>query len=261
MMRPNRRRLGPIFAAVGLGLVLLTSPVWATRVALRIEWLNVRHIEISGTMLLTPDEVLAASGIRAGDHLMDEVEDWENSLLTHPVIDSVRISRRPPHTIRIEVVEKRPVGLIAGDTLRYATASGEVLPIDPHRVPLDLPIFHVDLVHDDDDEEARGRAAAALAEIHRLTTIAPALMADVSEVSLAAGTDGDALRLAHSEADLFVPFGMTPIRIDELRSVMADLRARATLEGGEAGHGRRHYLDLRFDDQIVARPSYSRERS
>jgi cell division protein FtsQ len=256
LVATGRRRRVAIFAGLAVVAgIFSSSPLWAGHLGRQIPWLEVRRVEISGTRLLAPHEVLAASGVEQGQHLLDEVAVWENALREHPVIADARLTRRPPGTLRIRIVEKRPVALVGDGLLRLATADAELLPVDPVSVPLDLPIVRVRLADSTSIELAR----PALAEVARLSNLAPDLMRDVSEVHLVPSAP-DVLVLAHRNAEIHLPIGASPVRLSELGRVLADTQRRfPTPESGVSTSRLR--LDLRFADQVVVRPSSSRERS
>lgn len=243
--RTKGRRITPsAVALVGAGTLLLSAPMWGPPVARRIDFLDVRRVEISGATLVAPHEVLRVSGIRAGSSLFDERTAWENALEAHPVISAARVSWRLPNTLRVRVVEERPVALVAGETLTPATAAGTLLPVDPSAVPLDLPI-----VPGTPEDEAAGAAVrAALAEAGRLADLDPTLMSRVSEIRWTEG--GKALLLVHERAELLMSPGLTPHRLEQLHAVLTDLGPR--LPAAEIGETP-VTIDLRYDDQIVVR--------
>ena len=255
MTSTDRRAIGLLAAFTAAALVLGTSPRWAPYLGSRMEWLRIERVEITGTRLLDPREVLAASGIDGSQHLLDDSAPWKASLLAHPVIDNVRIRRRPPGTLKIEVTEKRPVALVSDEALRFATADAEVLPVDPFAAPLDLPVLKASL----EDSASVERTRAALAEIERLNTLAPGLMREISEVSVS-GERPYVLTLTHPTSIIQLPIGATPERIEELNRTLADVERRFPIRPGR-GRTPPHRIDLRFDDQIVVRPSSSAERS
>jgi cell division septal protein FtsQ len=245
-----------VFAATGsLAMLLLSSPVWGAHLGRKIDWLQVRQVEISGARLLAAAEVLEASGIREGQHLLDERERWEAALREHPVIAEAAITRRFPHTLRIRVVEESPVALLADGTLRFATAAGAVLPVDAHTVALDLPVVHASMK----DSVAVERARRTLVETDRLTRLAPELLREVSEIRMLS-SGGEALVLAHRAAEIILPFGASAVRLAELGSVLAELERRGVAPG-QGPRPRRYQVDLRFAEQVVVRPASSRELS
>lgn len=237
------RRRAVRLAAAGLVAAAASAPLWGPPALRRVPLFDADRVEVAGTRMLAPHEVVAASGIQIGASVWTDPAAWEAALRRHPVIASARVERRLPATLRIRVTEKRPAAFVQAGTLRPATAEGELLPVDPARVPVDLPIAGSapDTAH-----RVRDRAALRLlAEAGRLADADPMLMARASEVR--AGPDG-ALRvvLAHPPADVLLPAGAQEPRLTQLRATLDDV-ARRIPAGGRAT------VDARFADQVVVR--------
>jgi cell division protein FtsQ len=242
--RPEPVPRARLAAAAVLLPAALTAPLWGPRVLARTSWFPLQRVEVAGTRLLAPHEVLAASGIRQGQSLWSDPSGWEARLADHPVIAEAEVSRRLPGTLRVGVREKAPVGLVEAETLRPVTGRGEVLPADPARVPMDLPLIRVAV-------QAGGiapRDRALLAEVERLGQLDAGLLARVSEV----GWSGKDLLLTLSAPDarVLVPAGAGSDRLRRLRAALADVEGRLAARGEGAGPVR---IDLRFQDQVVVR--------
>jgi cell division protein FtsQ len=241
MLRALRNTLLIVVAAGALA-----APVWG-EIALRgVSWFGVERVEISGTRYLAPHEVLTSSGIHTGQNLWDDPAGWEAALREHPVIADARITRRLPRTLRVRIEEKRPVAFLEAGTLQPVSSSGELLPIDPTRAPVDLPIIQAPKTPTD------STTLRMLAETDRLSRLDPALFAEVSEIRSrdAAGT----LVLRHRIAEIILPHGVEAMQLTQLRSVLLDLERR--LEGsGSTPSKDLPRVDLRYGDQIVVRLS------
>ncbi|HEU4882892.1 MAG TPA: FtsQ-type POTRA domain-containing protein, partial [Longimicrobium sp.] len=172
--------LGLVAAAAG------SSPFWAPPALRRVPLFDADRVEVAGSRLLAPHEIVAASGVRIGASVWTDPAAWEAALRRHPVIADAKVERRFPSTLRIRVTEKCPAAFVAAGTLRPATAEGEILPVDPARVPVDLPLAGT---APDTATRVRDRATLRLlAEAGRLADADPVLMARVSE--LRTGADG-----------------------------------------------------------------------
>jgi len=224
-----------------LAAALLAAGIVAgPRILRALPGFEIRDVEVAGALLLTPGEVVLAAGIVAGESLWNDRAAWERALEAHPVIESARITRKLPGTLRVQIEEKKAVAYVANGALALVTASGEHLPIDPTRARVDLPIAR--------GLEGSDPSPEALAEAGRLALVDPALISEVSEIQ-ATDTAGRVLRLRHRSADILIPTGASAHRLNELRAVMADLDRR--LGSGDVREVAR--LDLRFADQIVVR--------
>lgn len=233
------------FAIAALAATGLASPFWGPHLLRRIGWFEVRRVEVSGTRLLAPHVVLAASGIQQGSNVWDDPAAWESALRAHPAVAEARVTRRLPGTLRVRVREKRPVAFVEHGALRPATASGELLPIDPARAAVDLPIVRGAWTDSVEQRALRG----LLGEMGRLTELDPGLLSEVSEVR-AEGEGSQVLVLSHRLAEIVLPAGLDSGRLAQLRAVLGDLQRRFP-HVGENGPAAR--VDLRFRDQIVVR--------
>lgn len=248
-MRARRAALAlAALAAVAAGS---TFRWWGPPALREVRWFDATRIEVVGARLLAPHEVVSASGVRIGASIWTDPAEWERALRRHPVLADARVERRLPGTLRIRVVEKRPAALVAAGALRPATAAGELLPVDPARVPVDLPLAGAA-----PDTATRVRDPAVLrllAEAGRLAEADPVLMARVSE--LAPGPGGSVrLVLAHPRAEVLLAAGAGEPGLTQLRATLDDVERRLAPEG-------RASLDARYRDQVVVRLSDPRSRT
>ncbi|MDQ7904525.1 FtsQ-type POTRA domain-containing protein [Phytohabitans sp. ZYX-F-186] len=112
MARARRRRLraampwltiGGVLALIGLG----TWIVYGTGL------LGVREVRVSGTDILSEDDVREAAGVRDGVALARvDLDGIEERLAALAPVDHVIASRDWPGTIAIEVVERTPVAVV-----------------------------------------------------------------------------------------------------------------------------------------------------
>ncbi|HEX8692480.1 MAG TPA: FtsQ-type POTRA domain-containing protein [Longimicrobium sp.] len=242
-MRMRPRRL----ALAALALAAASSPFWAPPLLRKVGWFAARRVEVSGTRLLAPHEVLAASGVQVGANVWTDPAAWEAALRRHPVIAGAKVTRRLPHTLRIRVVEKTPAAFVQAGTLRPATADGEVLPVDPARSAVDLPLLAARVKADGRRRIADEGARAALAEAARLAALDPALMARVSELRPLPRGD---LRFTLGKADVLLRPGIGEPGLVRLRAALDDVERRARSDTLQVG---RTVIDARFEDQVVVR--------
>ena len=235
-----------VLAVAAFSAATLAAPWWGPGVMRRIEWFDVRRVEVSGTRLLAPHAVLAAAEIRRGQSVWDDAAGWEAALRAHPAIAEARVTRQLPATLRVRVEEKRPVAFVEAEALQPATAAGELLPVDPSRSAVDLPIVRGAWK----DEAKRKVALRLLEEVGRLGELDPGLFSEVSEVR-AGATGSGVVVLSHRLAEILVPAGLESARLAELRAVLGELEGRAS---AAQGAGPPFRVDLRFRDQIVVRP-------
>ncbi|MDQ0813954.1 cell division protein FtsQ [Streptomyces sp. B3I7] len=108
---PRRRTLvllAPVVLVLGTGLLWLLygSP-----------WLRAERVSVSGTRVLTPEQVRTTARVPLGDALLSVDTDAIEARLRAelPRIDTVDVSRAWPHGITLKVTERVPV-LVIGNT-------------------------------------------------------------------------------------------------------------------------------------------------
>lgn len=224
---------GAIVLAVG-GSV----PLWGPLSLRRVARFAVERVEISGTQMLAPHQVLAASGIAAGHNVWDDPGPWEAALRAHPAIADARVSRRIPGTLLIRVRERLPAGFVDNGVLQPVADDGTVLPLDPALAPVDLPVLRTGGLTD-------SAAAALVAESGRLAALDPMLWRRVSEVRRAPRR-GLLLRIGDPRAEVMLAPGADHARLRQVRSTLNFVARHLPPDSGS--HVR---LDLRWEDQIV----------
>ena len=226
---PRQRRWGRLAALVVLLLAAATSPWWGRAALSRLAFFRVRRVEIEGARFLSPSEVAQRLAVDTTGSVWQPLEPLARRVATHPMVQDVNVRRRLPGTLVVRVTEKVPIALVAsrGGFLAY-DAAGASLPIDPSRVPVDLPIL-------------AGRDTTLLRLLGEVREQQPALYARVSEVRRAA------------RRELVVRLATVPVR------AMADVRADrlADILPVEQDLARRQArvveLDLRYREQVIAR--------
>lgn len=117
--RRNRGRLGPLFKLLCLAALVVALTVGAT-VFFRVE-----VVAVVGNSRYTQEEIVAASGIQAGDNLygMNKYKIDEALRQSLPYIGEVMIRRSPPSTIVITVKEWDAVAQILPPSAQEAAAA------------------------------------------------------------------------------------------------------------------------------------------
>jgi cell division protein FtsQ len=216
-------------ALVPVVLALLTSPLWARRVAASLTFFRVRTVEVSGVRYLAPAEVVRRMGVDSTWSVWGDFVPVVARVKGHPQVADVVITRRLPGTLLVRVRENLPVALVAGrGGLKPYDAAGHALPIDPSRAPLDRPV-------------AAARDTALFRLLGALRVAAPALYDRVSEVRRARRNE---VVLAMPPVAVRAMLDVEPARLAQIVPVEQDL-ARRSARAAE--------LDLRYRDQVIAR--------
>ncbi len=224
----------------------LAGVVWGRKLLARVEYFNVRRVEVVGARWLAPDSVLELAAISRGHSVWGDYREVENGLARHPLIEEARVERAGFHALRLHVREVEPVALIGAPELRTVRGDGRLLPIDPTGGSLELPVLTAPAELATDSLSLReGPALAALRTFAALRALDPGLAAVVSDFG-PAPDHGLRVNLVESQPARWLA---VPDRVDEglvrrLRAVLADLRGRAVEEA---------VIEARYLDQIVVR--------
>jgi cell division protein FtsQ len=223
--RPRwRRRL--IAAAA---LLALASPWLAPPLLRRMSFFHVRHVDVRGHRFSQPAAVVARLRIDTTFSVWNDLEPLERRLGEDPLIAEARIARRLPATLVVTLVENDPVALVpASGGLRAYDARGRLLPLDPSRTPVDLPI-------------TPRPDTLLLRLLGELKELQPGLFARVSELRRN-GRDELIMELVTVPVRMMTDISME--RLAQISLVERDLERR---------RARVSELDLRFRDQVIAR--------
>lgn len=212
-----------------LAIVVIAMPWWVPPVLSRLSFFDVRHVEVIGTTLLEPSQVVAAMQLDTTRSIWADHAPLEARILRHPQVAKASIHRRLPSTLVVEIEEVPPVAFVATPRgLLAFDADGDTLPLDPLRADVSLPIV------------AR-RDTALLRLLASLREEVPALFARISEVRRASD---DELVLVMPPVTVRATSDLSSERLADILPVERDL-ARRQAHAVE--------LDLRFRDQVVAR--------
>lgn len=133
-----------VYLALGLVGVVI---VWAAGPPLlrRVEFFQVRRVEILGSRYLPGEEIVARMGLEEGASIFDPVEPLAARVFAMIGVREVSIRRRLPGTLRVSIRESDPVALSLHEgKLVLVDERGWVLPFDPTRSPADLPLASAD---------------------------------------------------------------------------------------------------------------------
>lgn len=225
LARLGWRRLGLVLAALLIAFVWW----WAPPLLATLSYFQVSGVRVEGARFVEPADIWARLSLDSTTSVWDDVTPLEQRVAAHPQVRSVEIGRKLPDTLVVRITENQPVALVPSPSgMRVVDVDGRVLPIDPSRVPVDLPVLaRVDT-----------GATRVLAELHRA---APALFDRINDVR-PVGRDELAFRLG----SFLVRAGrdVTASRFADIIPVEADLARRGA---------RVAELDLRFREQVIAR--------
>ena len=232
-----------IWGLIAAGVALATD--WLPDALAELEFFRAREYRVVGARLLEEEQVLAAAAISQFISVFDELTPIEIRLERHPLIRRARVTAELPRTLVVTIEERIPVGFVAGPVLEPVDRDGRVLPLDPVKHRLDLPI----LIRAGGGGPLSPTQLRILAmEVDRLAEDDPTFLAAVSEIAI--DERGDAT--AAMSGDLLLRF-RPPLSNRRLRDGLAVLED-AVLRNPDRTAA---ILDLRFADQVVV--SYSEQ--
>ena len=245
-----RRRRRTQWAARVITTLMVSTALWVLarqvpELLSRMETFAVEDFEVSGTRYLSGTEAARLAGVTPGASVWDETEDWERRLVTHPLVEQVRIKRRPPSTLRFEITENSPVALVANPALEAVGLDGQVLPLDPGRHRLDLPLLRVSRDPADENFSSTAGIRRLLAELERLESVDPEFRNRISEAWLTERGDVG-IRLVAPDVTFY---WRAPVSIRRLREGMASLTHAFNKDESRTPSE----IDLRFAEQVVVR--------
>lgn len=223
---PRWRRLALV---VGGLAVLATTPWWGPRLLAEMSFFRLRRVQVVGARYVHADSIVALLGVDTTRSIWDETDELAARVRKHPQVSDVEIARRVPGTLIVTVTERVPVAFVpSARGLEPLDAAGRVLPIDPSRVNVDLPVL------------AR-RDTAVLRLLGELRERAPQLY---GRVSAARRVGRGEIVLELGAVNVRAMDDVSIERLGDILPVEADLARR---------QARAVELDLRYRDQVIAR--------
>jgi cell division protein FtsQ len=131
---------------VALGGLLVVAAIWigeqSVRYAHEADAFAIRKIDIEGNHQLEDIDVRRAARLQIGSNIFEiSAGNARKHLLQHPWVAEAKVVRKLPGRVRIEIVERQPVALVALDHLYLVSEEGAVfkrLGVDD---PVDLPVI------------------------------------------------------------------------------------------------------------------------
>ncbi len=243
-----RRDARIIFTTVLLG------GLWAggTQVAEAVSSLDtfrVTEVEITGLETVERGEILFLMELTGETSVWGDLQEWQERLSGHPLLKEVRVRRRIPRTLMVDLVERRPVALAPTPTLQPVDAQGTLLPLDPAERRMDLPLLATSELPAPGARLLPTRDRALAAEVARLMEADTSFLRIVSEVSWGPERNTVVARWSEPSVDFLLQPGAPTSRLREGLAVLADALAR---DPGQAPA----VIDLRYADQVLVRRNH-----
>lgn len=240
MNRRLRRQLTLVGAAALAGAA---APLWAPAILRNFDAFRVEGVEIVGARFVAPEDVRDLVALEPDVSVWDDPRTWEERVERHPLVDECSIGRDGINQLLIRVTEVEPVALVATPVLVPVDAAGRLLPIDPARHALDLPILDGEPTPAD-APLTDPKSLRALLAIDRLRASHPQLTDLISEIRPADGRTLELRMIPGSRVGRILLLADEPVLgLDRVESALSRL-----------GDHQVSTADARFRGQVILKP-------
>ncbi|MDD3294878.1 MAG: FtsQ-type POTRA domain-containing protein [Geobacteraceae bacterium] len=205
---------------------------------------RLEKMEISRTKRLTRDEITALAGVKPGDPLLRlDLRNMADRLEKNPWIETLKIRRRLPSTISIEITEREPVAVINMGYLYYLDKKGDIFKPLTGGDRLDFPVVTGITAEDleKDPAGAKEMLLSALGIMDQLRAGTVFGLEDISEIHVGKGY-GITLFTARGGIPVKLGSGEYAAKLERFSRIYKELVDKITaLE----------YIDLNYSDKIV----------
>ncbi len=211
--------------------------------------LKIKQIKIDGNRIVGENEILQLTQLQMNTLLYDiDLTAIQKNVMSHYYIKDVVVERNLPNSIHIQVVERIPIVIVNRPETMYLDESGLVLPKSISHRLFDLPMISG---ISESESLALGSTIKqqdvieALQLVAAMKTVNRPMYHNISEVQVRNGGD---IILYSTEDGVPIIFGRgeMPSKLVRLETFWNDVvhtRGTQLLQ----------YIDLRYEDQIVAR--------
>lgn len=234
--------LGFVALLVAGAAIVALANLWKSK-------LIVEHVTVSGNSIVEAGEILKLARVPTGLKMVDvDLLAIEQRVATHPYVETVIVERNLPSTIHLRIGERRPLAILNSHDLRYVDREGVVLPNSVSKELFDLPVI----------TGLGGSSAPTPGTVLSSTDLTEAL--HVLEASkLVGGGLYHLISEVHLRGSgdlvLYTTDGGVPVIFGRGNAAPKLVMFEAFWHTVVAARGPQQlqYLDLRFNDQIVAR--------
>lgn len=265
--RPGRlRRWGKRFAWAGLSSLLVAGLSLGYREVQPFlqDWFEVRDVLVRGATQVTRKEVLDRLALMPGVTLLSvDMERLAARLRGHPWIKGARVDRRLPHTLEIQIQERRPAAILRTPTLALLLdEEGHVLALsDDDEKGQGLPLLTgVDpnaLIQGDGAARAAAQSGVRLATLLQSEAGRGGVIQRGSSIQIDVSHPDNVMA---SVKGVHFQFGSSAFeeKWGRYQLVESDLPTNVGKAGGSARSGngialRSHEIDLRYQGKVIVR--------
>jgi len=227
--------------SVFIGLIVFAN-VWKSS-------LRVSRVTLEGNRIVEANELFQLAQVRRGSLIYDiDLKAIQRNLLSQCYVKEATVERNLPSTIQLTVVERTPIALVNRPDIVYLDEDGVILPHSISKALFDLPVLSgvkLDGTVSFGSTLKDARAMEALQILQAAKLVNNELYHLISEIQIRADSD---MVFYTAEGGVPVIFGEGNIadklvRLDAFWDQVIRQRGLQNLQ----------YVDLRYDDQVVAR--------
>lgn len=245
-LRSMLRKVARLCAAFVLVTLAWTVYGEVSELVSGIRLFRLERIEISRLKRIGRNEIISLSGVKQGDSLLRlDLKRVAEQIEKNPWVETLRVRRRFPSTLTIELTEREPVAVVNMGYLYYLDAKGEIFKPLTEGDRLDYPVL-TGITEEDlgkDPAGTRVMVRTALSIMDLLRKGSGFRLEDVSEIHLDKGYG----------YTLFTAAGGIPVKLGN--SDFSAKLARLSRIYGEltAQTSSLEYIDLNYSDKIVVK--------
>ena len=218
------------------------------------EWLihsehyQIKKVVIKGTRLLSTDEILCNTNLRSpADILNVNLAEVEKQIRRNPFVATVYVTRRFPAALEIEINERFPIAYVSGTELVSVDSNGVILPLPKPGIMSDLPV----ITGIKNFTERPGKVATNDTLLHAIKILSYAKWIDKSLYHRFSEIHSDPrhgflLYLTDYGFPIYLGWETSFRKLQYLNALLPRLQKEKRLAS-------LHYLDLRFENQVVVR--------
>ena len=191
-------------------------------------YMRLEEIDMRGADPKLRDELIHMCGLDAGQGILSfHLHELKRKMESHPWIRSVKLERRFPHTLVVEVEKEAPAVLVRTDDLYYVNRSGEIFKQVSEADDMDFPVI-TGLSTDNLQVQEELRQV-----MHVVSILAPEAspwsVSEVSEIHLRKN-GAMSLYFNHMKAEIIFMWNELADKMDDLKKLANHLKESGKIE-------------------------------
>ena len=237
-----------IFFSVGFLTIILASSWWSGlkedgTIKLKFSDTNILNIETYESLV---------SKIIDDKTIENKITKIAQSIEDHPYVKAARVSKQYPSEIRIEIIEREPIAIVNIDPMVFLDEGGFVLPDLGNLNNHDLPImsnFNSDIeLYPYGGKAMSVKVIECISFLSKLRNQYKRLYDNLSEIKISSNNEIE-LILADQPTNIYLGNENINSRINILKEFEKELNPNTI--------SRFSYIDIRYDNQVIAKRRHS----